>query len=476
MKHTNILKFLKRTALVCLTAAMMFIWQGVEAQAAEKQSYLSERYIQEYGLYEESMNDQFFFYVNVSNGGFTSDPVSFDIPANLSGVFERNGAPYTYTGSISQLGNYVIRFYGTVGDETYTSTFRFSIREAVEEPESESEPETQGIGDFEDIDEEDITMEDLENLDDEDISDEDIANMIESAGEELAEEEGYYEEADDYSLYGYSYEYHDGKYAITLATGDVAYCNVPLGAIVNEGVTIDVPENMQLIIYKDGIELTDVNAADYTYTIADDGFYKVEFNVDSIDYLNAYPEESGKPFIAFRIINSPTADIDYINAPLNCKIVKAGSKTFNILNDDGGKELYLDYYQMLEDNTYSFEMEDQISGKHYNVVIQRDTTAPEVYVTIEKGKAITTFKSSDTAAIELYKDGEKQVDTAVSKIAGRGVYKLIVTDKAGNVSELNFELKSYINAGTIIFAVMLAVMIAVGFCFVKLQKNRMRVR
>lgn len=457
--------------MVCLTAAIMFIWQGNEALASERQAYLSEKYIEEYGLYEENMGDQFFFYTNVSNGGFTSDPVTFDIPANLSGIFERNGAPYTYTGSISQLGNYVIRFYGNVGDTTYTSSFRFSIREAVAEPEPETPDE-----EFDDLDEEDITMEDLENLEDEDISEEEIASMIESAGKEMAEEEGYFEEADNYTIYGYTYDYQDGRYNITFATGDVAYCNVPLGAIVNEGVTVEIPQNMVLTIYKDGVLTEDITGADYTYNFTEDGFYKVEFSTDSIDFLNCYPEGTGNPYITFRITNDPVADIDYFNAPLNCKIIKGGSKTFHILNDDGGKELYLDYYQMLEDNTYSFTIEDQISGRNYNVVIQRDTTPPEVVITYEKGKALTSIKSGDTKSIELYKDGVKQVDTSVSTIGGKGVYKLIVTDKAGNATTKDFELTSYINAGTIIFIIMFVVMAAVGFCFVKLQKNRMRVR
>lgn len=436
-------------------------------------SYLTESYIEEYGLYEECLGDQFYFYTNVSNGGFTSDAVTFDIPSNMMAAFERNGAPYTYRGSISQLGNYVVRFYGTIGSSTYNANFRFSIREKQEEV--APEPETESIADeFEDVDT--ISVEDLEASEDDEITDEDINQMIASAEADFAAEEGLDIETDSFTLWGLSESYINDKYVFTLASGEEVYCNVPMGAIVNEGVSIEIPAGMTITVYKDGVEAANESGVDYVYTYTEDGFYKAVFDCKTVNFVNAYPDGSAKPYITFRIVKDPVCDMDYITAPFNAVFTKIGTKSFVVKTEDGDSELAYDNYKMLSDNTYYFGVYDYTSDKHYEFVIERDTTPPEAVTKIEKGRAVTTFKSNDIATIELYKDGIKQTTESVSPITKKGVYRMVITDKAGNVTEKNFELTSYINAGSIIFLILFVLIVVGSIGYIKISKTRMRVR
>ena len=72
---------------------------------------LTEQYHDEYQVYEESINNRFFFYTSVSNGGITDKTVTMDIPHNVFCTVEKDGAEYNYTPgqSFSEHGTYVVK-------------------------------------------------------------------------------------------------------------------------------------------------------------------------------------------------------------------------------------------------------------------------------------------------------------------------------------------------------------------------------
>ena len=100
--------------------------------------YLSERYTEEYKLYEFGFNNKYFFYSNVGNGAITSDPVKIEIPGNIAYSLEKDGKviQYTQNTNITAIGSYVMTL--TVNEvnglETthYVSYYRFRIMEPVE--------------------------------------------------------------------------------------------------------------------------------------------------------------------------------------------------------------------------------------------------------------------------------------------------------------------------------------------------------
>lgn len=114
---------------------------------------LKEQYHQDYKVYEESLADLFFFYSNVGNGGITHEPVTLDIPMNLSYTVEWNGVPWEYVSGqpISNYGTYVVRLTGIEDtsvplyeQKEYQAVFRFRIQ--AKPPEEETKEESQGSG------------------------------------------------------------------------------------------------------------------------------------------------------------------------------------------------------------------------------------------------------------------------------------------------------------------------------------------
>lgn len=454
---------------------------------------LTERFISEYGLYEESLAGQFFFYSNVSNGAFTSEAVTFEIPQNISCIFEKDGAGYTYRGKITQKGNYVVRIIAVSGDITYNSAFRFSIRDKVEMPaeqETTQEISLGTIGNESDsslipssgresasVVEDDpytITESDLLNIDEnEEISDEQINQMIENAGLSFSEDEMFETPTDEALMYGFEAGFNQdkGMYSFKLNSGELIYANVPMGAIVNGSVYMEFPEQITPVVYRNGVEEL---YSDYTFT--EDGFYQVMLNGSSLDYAMTYStDDSAAPFVTFRIVKHPVNNIEYFYAPRNAKIVSAGTKSLVFLNDEGTEDLNLDFFEMKEDDTYYFKIADATSGGTYEVVLQKDTQAPVVNVVVEKGRANISFGSDDIAGVLAYRNGT-ELPEIQTVIKDKGNYVIMVKDLAGNISTTEFIVHTYLNGQSIAILIILVLGSLAAFVFLKMQRNSMRVR
>ena len=101
---------------------------------------ISEKFHEDFGVYEEALNNSQFFYATVSNGGITDKGVSVELPANMEYVLEKDGLeiPYTSGQTLAERGSYVLRI--TVIEDPslpfseqklYKSTFRFRIQERL---------------------------------------------------------------------------------------------------------------------------------------------------------------------------------------------------------------------------------------------------------------------------------------------------------------------------------------------------------
>jgi len=134
-----------------------------ETAEEEEESYgpqvkevpLSESYHEEFGVYEEAFNDQYFIYADVANGGITDKAVSVEIPAGVSYTMQKDGVeiPYASGQAVSARGTYVLRL--TAADEKlpfsdqviYKAAFRFRIQEKkVQETQEEQTWTGSGAG------------------------------------------------------------------------------------------------------------------------------------------------------------------------------------------------------------------------------------------------------------------------------------------------------------------------------------------
>lgn len=99
---------------------------------------LSEQYYDEYGMYEEGIDGQFYFYTNIGNGQITDQSVYIDFPSNLTYTAELDGETITYISKqpMVQKGTYVFRITAvyqsgeSLSQQTeYQTTFRFRIQD-----------------------------------------------------------------------------------------------------------------------------------------------------------------------------------------------------------------------------------------------------------------------------------------------------------------------------------------------------------
>ncbi len=99
---------------------------------------LSEQYYEDYGMYEEGIDGEFYFYSNIGNGQITDQSVYVDFPANLTYTAELDGQTFTYYSKqpLTTKGTYVFRITAicktgeSLSQQTeYQTTFRFRIQD-----------------------------------------------------------------------------------------------------------------------------------------------------------------------------------------------------------------------------------------------------------------------------------------------------------------------------------------------------------
>lgn len=403
------------------------------------QGVLYESYNDRYDLYEESLNDLYFFYCNISNGGFATPPVYFDIPANLTYTLEKGGVqiPYTAGEEINEVGNYVLRISGDYEGTIYQGTFRFTLREEVTD---------------EVIDEMVLLQGDMVLDSDEEISREMLDAITEAAGAQVEEQQqnitsirtGTAEET-----LGMAQEFYmeTEVYRYTLKTGTLIEASVPNGAIVNGDVSVYVPETVTVSVYRDGEPYETVGT-----NFSEEGIYRIVFKESSLSFATAYMSEQEYPMLVFRIAREPIGGVGIYNAPLHTGIIQVvyeGEPIYGGGDADGDEAPSLAYYRMEEDGRYSFVMRDEATGYTYSLDIVRDTQAPQFDISIKNGRADIVYLSTDIKVYELTVDGVSQTEFSPVRMEGRGSYELTVIDAAGNETSADFILTDVVNYASV---------------------------
>lgn len=441
---------------------------------------LYESYNSDYDMYEESMDDMFFFYCNVGNGSFTSDPVKFEFPNNITYVVEKDGTAYTgdLKKGIKDVGNYVIRVTAKQDGTTYYSTFRFALKEkaggdtAGDDDANKDNSNNGNSDDKKSGDEGGLNKDDLVIDPNDEVSDEDVRRIIEKVGGDMytpGQDEAI--EVNQYSGLATAFDHSTMLYNMTLKTGDVIISNVPNGAVVNSSIILSVPDSISVEIYKDGVSVT----KNQTLNFVDPGFYKVVFSSDKTNFYRYYTDEDRYPFMTFRVLGDAVNDIDVFTAPEGCKITAITTDDGVIRNEDGTTDVSVDSYWLENEGTYLFTVYDSLADASYKVSIVKDVTAPEGSLDVAKSVASLSLESKDVANVEVFRDGVAQ-NYSWDKITGKGNYVVNIYDVAGNVTTLTFHLDAGFNMGTFATIFLVLVIIITLFVFVRLHRTKVTVR
>lgn len=431
-----------------------------------KKVTLGERYHADYKIYEESIADLFFLYSNVGNGGMTDEAVLIDIPANISYSMEKDGVPMEYTSGqqIYAKGTYVLRLIAIENPELplseqteYQTVFRFRIQE---KPPEETEavktesysytaasyvPETTAYAAVPVETEPEMEALPLET---EEVPEESEEADLDPDSEEAAETEPTsVSEASHSQVYSAA----SGKYQVTLENGVTLTSNIPEGYIGPKAAAVTVngeaADRVRLYQNDEPIEFVNGNS------LMDTGVYRLVADGSTFSFT----------------IASVVNELEYYPAP-------AGMRFTDLLLDEEAQTLSSDRLLTLnEEGVYNIFMKGA-DGEELQVKLQKDTTAPELQVTIKGGTAQLQVLSDDVESIHLEKNGALVENFNSNVISSPGHYRLTAVDQAGNTSVQEFTLKYHMNLYGIAVIVLCILLIGGGTAFVLHTKKTMKIR
>ena len=466
-----------------------------------KKITLTERHHADYELYEESMADLFFLYSNVGNGGVTHESVYIDIPANVMYTMEKDGVPFAYASRrrISARGTYVLRLTAVenlelpLSEQTeYQSTFRFRIQDElpISEQEKLAKEKAEALKDAEastgssgeviifptdgsEINLETVTENAKEAVKDaakdaakevvdsavdsaKDKVQEGVGQLTDKAGEALEQVTDKIDEAKEQlkeNLVPRTQEYEpiNRRYIVTLENGLEVVSTVPEGYVGPSAVELRVAEGVasRAKLYCNDQEIEFVNGNSQlepgSYRLVLDG-YAYSFTIaHSISAMDVYPAPAGMHFTE----------------------VLLDGEAVNLTSDQN--------ISMKEDGSYTIFMEDE-DGNELEVALLKDTTAPEVVVTVKGGNAAIQYVSDDIVSVSLERNGEVIEGFGGTMISEPGNYRLTAADEAGNTSEVNFVLTYQVNMYGILAVLLVIAVVVALVMFVLHTKKNMKVR
>lgn len=450
---------------------------------------LSEQYHDEYQVYEESIDNRFFFYTSVSNGGITDKTVTMDIPRNVFCTVEKDGAEYNYIPgqSFSEHGTYVVKITAVEDinvpfseQKEYRALFRFRIQskppqetegengllaqpgegagaasawpgsgllpDSREEQPGESQPES-GENDPE------SQEPGAEETKPEETLSEEPSGGGEAQGEENPEDGEEEDRSQGAAKGSYSerlqvYNSAAGRYLVTFQNGRTLMSNVPEGYTGPSAVELSVSEG-EAKLYRDDepVDYTDVTS------IKEPGYYRLDVDGQIWSFT----------------IASAVNRMDYYPAPAGMRFTGVTLDGEPVETPEGR------YVHMKQDGQYQIAMAGE-SGDALEVVLSKDTEAPQFTVDVKGGTAHIQYVSDDIARMILEKNGEIQEGFSGYTVSGPGNYRLSAVDEAGNASSISFALKYQVNKYGIMAVVIVICLIAGGAVFVIHIKKTVKVR
>lgn len=254
----------------------------------------------------------------------------------------------------------------------------------------------------------------------------------------------------DYDLRAYVFPVDTGLQEVTSSVAD--------GMIVNEPVTIQIPEGLLLSVYLNGqpynlIGDTIRDIGEYTVNVSDSG-------------------QESKLF-SFTIVGKKTGLITNYSLPVGFQVLEA--------TIDGQEAEFTKTFISLEaEGVYNIRYICSRTGMEYLLTVETDHTPPAV--TFEgvgdKGKAygpvvITGKEPTDT--IVIIKD-DKELKSFNEKLTQSGHYEVWVTDDAMNTVVTNFTIMIYLDSNGIIFVLIILAVIGGFVAYLIWQRNHLRVR
>ena len=474
----------------------------------------AEQYYEDYDIYSESINGQFFFYANVSNNGITDQPVSVDFPANMTYTMEKDGVVTEYLSKqqVSDYGTYLFRI--TVNEDStkpvseqtlYKAVFVFRIQPKVERPTEASQESEDGLYGFPadsssasgsssssadwdvsglpDILRETYRPEGTQNQEDNSSDYVDVSKDIpgetsdgasteeETAvpddntkqDETAAEEEKTPEIHETSNGVSTVYVPSRGTYRTEYPNGTYMEVTNPNGMIGNTKIYVSL-EGMgtdpEITLLKDGKE-TD---------LPEDGGFEEPGNYELLVRI------AGKVYpYSFRILNTADSSLDSYTLPEGIELeafsMDGRSMDPEVFQGPDGV-IRLDF---TKEGSYEVKMTDP-DGPDFTASLTIDRTAPEVFMTEIKGGVQFHYDSGEIHEIVVKNGTTEESYSQLPEIDRPGRYVVEFYDYAGNMTSLSVNIRRQINMATVAAVIMIIGLVALIVVFYKKTQGEMDVK
>lgn len=234
--------------------------------------------------------------------------------------------------------------------------------------------------------------------------------------------------------------------------------NVATGISTTEPVKLMLPEGMQYCLYKDGNPITDV---DVTYITAPGA------------YVLSESMSGGKnvEILRFTILNTVTGKLESFRVP-------AGFVLSNVSLDGVEIDHEQTVVSLSKEGKYNINYRCPNAELVYSTSFIVDHTPPTLALNeVKDGVAKGPVDISDLeegANIGIWLNGEQV--PYMEELTGSGVYRIVVSDEAGNRSDYQFTIQVYFNISALFLFLALFVLLALVGGYVLYSRKHLRVR
>lgn len=254
------------------------------------------------------------------------------------------------------------------------------------------------------------------------------------------------------------YDREEGRFIIPAGEGTLnIHSTVTDGMMVTDAVAITPDEGVNLVIYRDGEKLEEVDLA----YISEPGSYVVASEMSG----------SNERIMSFTIINSVSGKAKSYSMPSGFLMENAK------LN---GQEIYFErtYVSLDAEGEYEIDYRCARTDISYKLVFEADYTPPvlklEGVVDGAKRGEVDISDIEDGAEVYLTLNGERLSGRKV--LTQSGDYKIVITDRAGNTTNYEFSILTYFNISSISFITLIILIIIAVIAYLMIERKRLRVR
>lgn len=255
---------------------------------------------------------------------------------------------------------------------------------------------------------------------------------------------------------GYNHNTHLFQYGVSPNT---VTSNVVDGMVTTTPVSVDVPNGVAVMLYRDGekVEVSDMSR------ITDPGKY-----VLNVGESQTVEEMS----LRFTIVGTTTGEINEYLMPEGFRVSSVMMDNKEIENSDASR------VDLTEEGYYEIRYKCIKTQASYSLNVQIDHTGP-----VLKLANVVNGRSNGKVDISDYNRNDKiriiyngNVIKYKDQLTESGTYNIVLEDKAGNRTEYNFLIPIYFNVSGVVFILIILAVIALLIAYPIYSRKHLRVR